>query len=292
MVAALAAAARNNLMASLRQQQATPPVGTTAAAPNGLPPAALQQPSPGLGPVKAGGLAGFGPAASVLSPSTGAAGGDVLQQLQQLSMQSPSGMSDLQQLEALAGLECVEPTAADLGPLMEFKDPAKPAPSANLPLTDVSRILQQSYIQGKGVPLTGDAELPTGSTARRRSPLFPASYPTTRHPTLESNQFLKKMEEQTALETAFYSFYQQPGTLQQYIAAQYLRSKSWRYHRMVRAWFLRQSEPLVVTDTYERGNYMYFDFNFPKAPGGEGWTYRFKQDMTIEFGAISGIEEE
>lgn len=55
---------------------------------------------------------------------------------------------------------------------------------------------------------------------------------------------------------------------------------------MVRAWFLRQSEPLVVTDSYERGNYMYFDFNFPKGPGQDGWTYRFKQDMTIEYSSL------
>lgn len=215
MVAVLAAAARSNLMASLRQQQTTP-----------QPTPALQQPSPGLGPVKP---APF-PAGPALSPSSGGFphADALLQQVHALSMGAAAALSDTQQLEAIAHLEVTEPTAADLGPLVEFKDAAKAAPASHLPLSDVSRILQASYLQGKGVPLSGDAELPWGAPSKRRSAAFPASYPTTRHPTLESNQFLRKLDEQVALESAFFAFYQQPGTLQQYMAAQYLRSKSWR----------------------------------------------------------------
>ncbi len=35
----------------------------------------------------------------------------------------------------------------------------------------------------------------------------------------------------------FFSFYYQPGTFQQYLAARELKRQSWRYHKQHSAWF-------------------------------------------------------
>lgn len=268
---AFAAAAAGKLRQAPTPPPGMGPVAPQAAAkpavPPGMAPLALVPPS---GPVK-------GPGGILPSPTgADAAGQDLLlQQLAGMQLQGQADFASSLPPEVLANMEVVEPSAADLGPLAEFRDPAKSS-LQYFTTSDVSKALQGSYLQGRGVPMSGDAEVPWGSMAKRRLPIFPGSYPTVRHPSVDSPQLYKKLEEQVALEVSFFSFYMQPGTLQQFMAAQYLRSKSWRYHRLYRAWFLRQSEPQLATDTYERGNYVYFDFNFPAVPGADGWTYRFK----------------
>ncbi|XP_057978877.1 probable NOT transcription complex subunit VIP2 isoform X2 [Malania oleifera] len=65
------------------------------------------------------------------------------------------------------------------------------------------------------------------------------------------------------VETLFYIFYSMPKDEAQLYAANELYNRGWFYHREHRLWFVRVSnmEPLVKTNTYERGSYLCFDPN-------------------------------
>ncbi|KAL0312650.1 UNVERIFIED_CONTAM: putative NOT transcription complex subunit VIP2 [Sesamum radiatum] len=64
-------------------------------------------------------------------------------------------------------------------------------------------------------------------------------------------------------ETLFYIFYSMPKDEAQLFAANELCNRGWFYHRELRLWFTRvkNMEPLVKTNTYERGCYFCFDPN-------------------------------
>ncbi|XP_020588736.1 probable NOT transcription complex subunit VIP2 isoform X2 [Phalaenopsis equestris] len=61
------------------------------------------------------------------------------------------------------------------------------------------------------------------------------------------------------LGTLFYIFYSMPKDDAQLFAAYELHSRLWFYHRELQLWLIRSGEPLVKTQTYERGSYHYFD---------------------------------
>ncbi|KAK7324979.1 hypothetical protein VNO77_28975 [Canavalia gladiata] len=63
------------------------------------------------------------------------------------------------------------------------------------------------------------------------------------------------------VETLFYIFYSMPKDEAQLYAANELYKRGWFYHKEHRLWFIRvpNMEPLVKTNTYERGSYHCFD---------------------------------
>uniref|UniRef100_A0A5B7A6H0 Putative NOT transcription complex subunit VIP2 isoform X1 n=1 Tax=Davidia involucrata TaxID=16924 RepID=A0A5B7A6H0_DAVIN len=65
------------------------------------------------------------------------------------------------------------------------------------------------------------------------------------------------------LDTVFYIFYSMPKDEGQLYAANELYNRGWFYHRELRLWFTRlpNMEPLVKTNSYERGSYICFDHN-------------------------------
>jgi CCR4-NOT transcription complex subunit 3 len=74
------------------------------------------------------------------------------------------------------------------------------------------------------------------------------------------------------MDTLFYIFYYQQGTYQQYLAAKELKKQSWRFHKKYATWFQRHEEPKEITEHYEQGTYVYFDY--------EGaWCQRKKTDF-------------
>mmetsp|Transcript_34429 Transcript_34429/g.48061 ORF Transcript_34429/g.48061 Transcript_34429/m.48061 type:complete len:134 (-) Transcript_34429:91-492(-) len=77
-------------------------------------------------------------------------------------------------------------------------------------------------------------------------------------------------------DTLFFIFYFAQGTQHQYYAARELKRLSWRYHKKYLTWFQRHDTPLMTTDLYERGSYVYFDYE-------NGWGERVKQDFTFEY---------
>ncbi|KAJ2179624.1 general negative regulator of transcription subunit 5 [Coemansia sp. RSA 551] len=78
------------------------------------------------------------------------------------------------------------------------------------------------------------------------------------------------------LDTLFFAFYYQPNTYQQFLAAKELNRQSWRFHKKYLTWFQRYEEPSDITDDYEQGTYIYFDY--------EGaWCQRKKADFRFEY---------
>jgi len=74
----------------------------------------------------------------------------------------------------------------------------------------------------------------------------------------------------------FFIFYYQQGTYQQYLAARELKKQSWRYHKKYLTWFQRHEEPKEITNDYEQGTYVYFDYE-------TGWCQRKKTEFTFEY---------
>ncbi|XP_071961199.1 CCR4-NOT transcription complex subunit 3-like isoform X3 [Antedon mediterranea] len=76
-------------------------------------------------------------------------------------------------------------------------------------------------------------------------------------------------------ESLFFIFYYQEGTKAQYLAAKALKKQSWRFHTKYMMWFQRHEEPKTITDEYEQGTYIYFDY--------EKWGQRKKEAFTFEY---------
>jgi hypothetical protein len=65
-----------------------------------------------------------------------------------------------------------------------------------------------------------------------------------------------------------------------YLAAKELKKQSWRFHVKYLTWFQRHSEPQAITEEYEQGVYVYFDW--------EGsWCQRKKSDFRFEYRYLS-----
>ncbi|RUS26395.1 Not1 N-terminal domain, CCR4-Not complex component-domain-containing protein [Jimgerdemannia flammicorona] len=78
------------------------------------------------------------------------------------------------------------------------------------------------------------------------------------------------------IDALFFIFYYQQGTYQQYLAARELKKQSWRFHKKYLTWFQRHEEPKIITDEYEQGTYIYFDY--------EGaWCQRKKTEFRFEY---------
>ncbi|KAL7247587.1 hypothetical protein ACSBR2_002495 [Camellia fascicularis] len=86
----------------------------------------------------------------------------------------------------------------------------------------------------------------------------PQCYYAKQPPILNQSYFMK-----FPMDTLFYIFYSMPKDEAQLCAAYELYNRGWFYHRELRLWFTRVSnvEPLVKTNTYERGSYICFDPN-------------------------------
>ncbi|KAJ1610721.1 putative regena domain-containing protein [Cryptosporidium canis] len=78
------------------------------------------------------------------------------------------------------------------------------------------------------------------------------------------------------LDTLFFIFYFQQGTLQQFLSIQELKRKKWQFHKKCFAWFYKRSEPKIATEDAEVADYIYFDFE-------KDWCQKVKNDFTFEF---------
>lgn len=88
----------------------------------------------------------------------------------------------------------------------------------------------------------------------------------------ESQDVFKKLD----IDTLFFIFYSQLGTIQQYYAAAQLKMYSWRFHTKYFTWFQRLDEPKLITADYERGDFLFFDYDVT-------WTFMKKSDFTFEY---------
>ncbi|CCA74013.1 related to NOT3-general negative regulator of transcription, subunit 3 [Serendipita indica DSM 11827] len=125
------------------------------------------------------------------------------------------------------------------------------------------------------MPQPRDAERPKYHTTRNPTQT-PSYYPQQMLPLLSSPEFFERLD----VETLFWVFYYMPGTYQQWLAAQELKKQSWRFHVKFLTWFQRHAKPDEVTDEYEQGQYLYFDW--------EGsWCVRKKSGFRFEYRNLS-----
>jgi len=133
-------------------------------------------------------------------------------------------------------------------------------------------VLDHGYVS---MPQPKDSERP--SYYKPRNPFrTPEYYPQNPPPVLSD----PRIYSQADVETLFFSFYYKPGTYQQYLAAQELKRQSWRFHKQYLTWFQRHQEPQAITDEYEQGVYVYFDWE-------NSWCQRKKSDFRFEYRYLS-----
>ncbi|CAB4416545.1 unnamed protein product [Rhizophagus irregularis] len=80
-------------------------------------------------------------------------------------------------------------------------------------------------------------------------------------------------------ETLFYIFYSMPRDILQEAAAQELYNRNWRYHKEHQFWLTKEfgTDPVAKTQSYERGNYIYFD--------PESWE-KVKKEFVLVYDAL------
>ncbi|KAG0222574.1 general negative regulator of transcription subunit 5, partial [Actinomortierella wolfii] len=140
----------------------------------------------------------------------------------------------------------------------------------------VHQMLEASY---QFIPEPMDTERPKFYQPKNPYPT-PSYYPQTPPQGLfDSAAMFEKFD----IDTLFFIFYYQQGTYQQYLAARELKKRSWRFHKKYLTWFQRHEEPKAITDDYEQGTYIYFDY--------EGaWCQRKKSDFRFEYKFLEDAE--
>lgn len=99
----------------------------------------------------------------------------------------------------------------------------------------------------------------------------PSYYPQVMPPHADTVEFFQRL----STESLFFIFYYMEGTKAQYLAAKALKKQSWRFHTKYMMWFQRHEEPKTITDEFEQGTYIYFDY--------EKWGQRKKEGFTFEY---------
>lgn len=104
---------------------------------------------------------------------------------------------------------------------------------------------------------------------RKKTPAF---FP--KHPYVMFNNpnFYKKFD----LDTLFFIFYYFKGNVQQTYAAIRLKYYAWRYHLKYKMWFQRLDEPNLITCEYEKGEFLFFDYETT-------WNFMKKNDFVFEY---------
>ncbi|KIM45954.1 hypothetical protein M413DRAFT_441010 [Hebeloma cylindrosporum] len=139
-------------------------------------------------------------------------------------------------------------------------------------LDQMHKILEGSY---SSAPQPQDTEKPKYYVPRNPFQTAPY-YPQAPHQLLQTPGIFAQLD----VETLFWVFYYLPGTYQQFLAAKELKRQSWRFHVKYLTWFQRHSEPQAITEEYEQGVYVYFDW--------EGsWCQRKKSDFRFEYRYLS-----
>lgn len=145
------------------------------------------------------------------------------------------------------------------------------APLGPKPLNK-EQLYQQAILESswRHMPHPSDSERLRHYLPRNMCPA-PAYYiqtPVSDHDTLD---FYLRL----STETLFFIFYYMEATKAQFMAAKALKKQSWRFHTKYMMWFQRHEEPKAITDEFEQGTYVYFDY--------EKWGQRKKEGFTFEY---------
>ncbi|KAH7105597.1 Not1 N-terminal domain, CCR4-Not complex component-domain-containing protein [Auriculariales sp. MPI-PUGE-AT-0066] len=160
-----------------------------------------------------------------------------------------------------------------LGDVMESFEGAKQKSATRM--QNLDQVQKQLEVGYHNLPQPQDTEKPKYYVPRNPYNT-PSYYPQQPIASLSTPSVFASLD----VDTLFYVFYFLPGTYQQYLAAKELKKQSWRFHLKYLTWFQRHSEPQAITDEYEQGVYVYFDW--------EGsWCQRKKSDFRFEYRYLS-----
>lgn len=177
-------------------------------------------------------------------------------QQQQQSQQQPNTKADSRLPSSLADL------------VTSFESAKQKSLRREQDLDSVNQVLEAGLVN---IPQPLDAEKPNHYVPR--NPYATPSY----YPQEPSSQFASPaLFAKLDVDTLFYIFYYRPGTYLQYLAANELKKQSWRFHKQYLTWFQRANEPTTITDSYEQGVYLYFDWE-------AGWCQRRKHDFSFSY---------
>ncbi|RKP25855.1 Not1 N-terminal domain, CCR4-Not complex component-domain-containing protein, partial [Syncephalis pseudoplumigaleata] len=185
----------------------------------------------------------------------------------------PSTSSPSKDANKVSGAD--QPPSTALADLIATFETAKQKARTRHELGQYQQMLDQGCLY---LPGSLDAERPKQYIPKNVHPT-PAYYPTTPSPLFDNPLLFDKLSS----DALFFIFYYQQGTYQQYLAARSLKKKSWRYHKKYQTWFQRHEEPIAITDEYEMGTYIYFDY--------EGaWCQRKKTEFRFEYRYLEDAE--
>ncbi|BGO91821.1 proteinral negative regulator of transcription subunit 5 [Rhodotorula toruloides] len=255
---------------------AGPPPGLSAPASSAAPasPAAKEEPAKELASASSAapspGLAA--PAAPSPAPSGGSAA-PASQPPQTADSASPApSSSDAQQQPQQSKQDARLPSSlADL--VTSFESAKQKSLRREQDLDAINQVLEAGF---SNVPQPLDAEKPKYYVPRTPY-ATPTYYPQEPSSQFASPAFFSKLD----VDTLFYIFYFASGTYMQYLAAKELEKSSWRYHRQYLTWFQRCSAPTTITDTYEIGVYLYFDYEGTFLHGS--WCQRRKTNFRFDY---------
>ncbi|KAI5188089.1 CCR4-NOT transcription complex subunit 3, partial [Nematocida homosporus] len=117
---------------------------------------------------------------------------------------------------------------------------------------------------------------PTGS--KEALAATPEFFPAKPSLLLSSPEFYQKLD----MDTLFFIFYFHQNTPRQYYAAKELKNYSWRFHTKYMAWFQRLEEPTVITEEYEQGTYIFFDYEV-------SWSSRKKENFRFDYKYLEDV---
>ncbi|KAI8819838.1 Not1 N-terminal domain, CCR4-Not complex component-domain-containing protein [Fimicolochytrium jonesii] len=165
------------------------------------------------------------------------------------------------------------PTLADL--VQSFEATRDRSTKARDDASFLHEMLQTSF---QHLPEPVDSEKPKHYIPKKPYPV-PAYYPQLPLSLFDNPTVYEKFD----TDVLFFIFYYQQGTYQQFLAARELKRQSWRFHKKYLTWFQRHEEPKQITDEFEMGTYIYFDY--------EGaWCQRKKADFRFEYRYLEDAE--
>lgn len=241
------------------ESSASPPAAAPAPAQtNGHAP----PPPPGIPVARSPAPGQSAPSQSVLSPSTNGI------PLQAYPQQGESS-------RAASAISAPSPAQQQgvMGNLMQSFDMAKELSQQRAnDVNELHSALDQSFAN---VPHQTDAEPPR--YYHPQNPIrTPSYYPQTRLPVFDDKTHISRLDQ----DVLFYIFYYMTGTYEQWLAAQELKAQSWRFHKQYLTWFQRAYNPQAITEDYEQGGYVYFDWE-------NSWCQRKKSDFRFEYRWLS-----
>ncbi|KAH9286170.1 CCR4-NOT transcription complex subunit 3 [Echinococcus granulosus] len=168
-------------------------------------------------------------------------------------------------------------TTANVAPAMsKLQQEQRPSPAPFVlvhPRDALAPFRNQHLDKQRTLPPELRAQLQALEIAFRRSPLptdifksrmlvtkrpinVPSFFPLEPFKGHDLEEYYMKMDAQTL----FFIFYYFEGTRAQYFAAKALKRMSWRFHTKYMYWFQRNEEPKQITEEFESGAYVFYDF--------------------------------